>query len=940
MTSAERADCPPAEQLACFLDGALAPGELVELETHLGGCDRCCSIIAELAGVAPEGDEPAAFDDRIALGRLGRYVLLERIGAGGMGIVWAAYDTELERRVALKLLRAKPGDAGADARRRLVREARAMARVSHPNVVAVHDVVEEDERVFMTMELVVGRTLGAWLRESPRPWREIVEVFIAAGRGLAAAHTCGVVHRDFKPDNVLIAPRGAQFDVRVGDFGLAHTGIDASSSPSEETPTTIESSSVSAAALVGTPAYMAPEQFVGGAIDARTDQFAFCIAMWEALFGVRPFHGGNVTELAEAIAAGRIGAPGDRRGVPARLEAVLRRGLAREPSSRWPDMHALLDALARTLHPRRKLGWIAASTIAVGTIGALAWPARSPCTATPPWLVSAWNPTVRARIVDAATARGEVAASLAAPLVTAIDEDVAALGESFVRSCRATFDDHVATAEDHDARIACLRRSATAITVLAEFAADTDENGLARALRATDAIGDAADCDELDRIHLDQPWLVGTGDRSRAVELGLALQRAVQLRRLGEFDRARELLVEPLAAEDEPGLAVAAAYELAVVEQRQQGNGSRFHEVLARAAALGNDVVIYDTLGQLVFEAGTREHDLAAAEAYAELALAFVPASQRGDVGRGRVLLSLGQARERAGDLAAAREALLESEAAFVGTGTIDLPPRFPLWIALGLVDELSGDLATAERRYDDARARIEQAYGAFHPDVAVALEYLATVRRKQGEFDEALAAAQRSLAIRSAVLGAQHDETATAYDVIGKIAIDRQRWDEAEVALGSAIAIWRVTGSNDRGAALAEAALAEVQVRKGAVEEGLAHYRAALVLAERTLGAEHPELAYSLLGIGAALLRLDRPDEARAPLERASTLLGSGGESVLRGMVHLDLAKAIVRAGGDRERGRALIEAARDDASKGVQSLEVERLQGELDAAVVELGF
>ncbi|HWB79115.1 MAG TPA: protein kinase, partial [Nannocystaceae bacterium] len=579
MTFAEQ--CPAAEQLACFLDGSLAPSELAELEVHLGGCDRCCAIVAELAGGPDEAEPPRndGFDDRVALGKLGRYVLLERVGAGGMGIVWAAYDTELERRVAVKLLRSQSGDAGADRRRRLVREARAMARVSHPNVVAVHDVVEEDDRVFMTMELVVGRTLSAWLREGNRDWRAIVAVFVAAGRGLAAAHSCGVVHRDFKPDNVMLSEReGAAPHVRVGDFGLAHTGFDMPSWPSEAPSTPVhDDSSVSIAGLVGTPAYMAPEQFTGGAIDARTDQFAFCIAIWEALFGVRPFHGNNVSALAEAIASAHVDPPSDRRGVPARLEAVLRRGLAREPDARWPNMDALLDALEDTLRGRRALLWIAAGMLATGSIVALAWPARSQCDTTPPWLVNAWSEAARARVVDAATARGDVAASLATPLVQAVDEQVVALADAFARSCRATFDDHVATAQDHDARIACLQRSAAAIGVLAEFASTTDAQGLARALRGSEAIGDKGECDELARIRSDLPWLDGTGDRTRALELELTIQRASQLRRLGELANARELL-SAVAAANEPGLetlAVAAEYELALLEQRELGTSAR-----------------------------------------------------------------------------------------------------------------------------------------------------------------------------------------------------------------------------------------------------------------------------------------------------------------------------------------------------------------------------
>ncbi|HWB81801.1 MAG TPA: tetratricopeptide repeat protein, partial [Nannocystaceae bacterium] len=353
----------------------------------------------------------------------------------------------------------------------------------------------------------------------------------------------------------------------------------------------------------------------------------------------------------------------------------------------------------------------------------------------------------------------------------------------------------------------------------------------------------------------------------------------------------------------------------------------------------GNDAVVFDALAQLAFEAGTRANELAAAEAYAELALAFVTRSRRGDDGRGRVLLVVGQTRERAGDIAGARTALQASEAAFAAAGTLDLPGRLPLWIALALVDELDGDLAGAERRYDDARRRIELAYGDNHPDVAVALEYLAIVRRKRGAYDEALAAAERSRTIRSAVLGDQHNETAVALDIIGNVNIDLRRWDEAETALGAAIAIWRAHAPEHRGLALAEGALAEVHMLRGQPAEALLGYRKALALAERTLGDDHPELAIFLVGIGSCELALGRPGDAIAPLERAARSIGeTRGDPMLRAHVEVTLAQALVRSGGDRQRARTLVDAARRDNAKVGQLAESGRMAQEIDATAAEL--
>src|SRR5687768_6991469 len=239
---------------------------------------------------------------------VGRYRLERVLGEGGMGVVHAAYDPELDRPVALKLLHETRNQG------RLLREAQAMVRLRHPNVVTVHDVGVSGDRVFVTMELIEGKTLRAWLHAAPRTWREIITMYIAAGRGLAAAHDAGIIHRDFKPDNVLIGTDGS---VRVADFGLARAGELPSSSSSGSMASSSSSSTISGDRLVqtaegsvlGTPAYMAPEQHEAGTVGPPADQFAFAAALWEALAGERPFSGGDVAKLAVAKREQRINPP-------------------------------------------------------------------------------------------------------------------------------------------------------------------------------------------------------------------------------------------------------------------------------------------------------------------------------------------------------------------------------------------------------------------------------------------------------------------------------------------------------------------------------------------------------------------------------------------------------------------------------------------------------
>ena len=289
--------------------------------------------------------------------RIGRYVIIERVGTGAMGVVYGAYDPELDRKVALKLI--KPGQGGAKdtARARLLREAKAIARLQHPNVVAVHDVGVFEDQVFLAMEFVAGGTIKSWLAEKTRAWREILDVFIAAGRGLAAAHAAGLVHRDFKPDNVLL---DKEHRPRVVDFGIARQaggGDDELASETgdvaEDAAATLQDTSgkhtlatlTKTGTWVGTPAYMAPEQFLGERGDEKSDQFSFCVALYEALYGERPFAGDDMLSISVNVTTEQLRPLPKDRGVPNWVRRVILRGLKVDGAGRWDSMTALIRAL-------------------------------------------------------------------------------------------------------------------------------------------------------------------------------------------------------------------------------------------------------------------------------------------------------------------------------------------------------------------------------------------------------------------------------------------------------------------------------------------------------------------------------------------------------------------------------------------------------------------
>ncbi|MES1210170.1 MAG: protein kinase, partial [Pseudomonadota bacterium] len=325
---------------------------------------------------------------------INRFVVLGLVGRGGMGEVYAAYDPELDRKVAIKLLRTR--DA-AEAKSRLLREAQAIARLQHPNVVVVYDVGTHGDNVFIAMEFVEGRTVNGWLQSARRTRREILDVYLAAGRGLAAAHAAGLVHRDFKPDNVMVTNDG---QVRVMDFGLArHVGDESehpagtatispaaaleiarridgavdrdatiqldssgramSRTPAQSSNTYLSMKLTQTGAMLGTPAYMAPEQFAGARTDERTDQFSFCVALYEAVYEQRPFGGETFQALMTSVTMGEVRPPPAKPSVPGWIRRALLRGMTADPQKRYPSMTALLAAL--TTDPTVRLRQAAAA---------------------------------------------------------------------------------------------------------------------------------------------------------------------------------------------------------------------------------------------------------------------------------------------------------------------------------------------------------------------------------------------------------------------------------------------------------------------------------------------------------------------------------------------------------------------------------------------------
>ena len=370
--------CPNENKIVAFAQGSLGEAAVGAIERHLDHCRDCATVLCDAAAaldvVVPddEQDTPVLTSPSKEVlpqhGQLlpqgtglGRYVVLDLLGTGGLGCVYAAYDPELDRRVAVKILQPRAEIALAErAQPMLKREAQALAKLAHPNVVPVHDVGTIEDRVFIAMELVRGPTLREWLKQERRTWQQVRDVFVQAGRGLLAAHRAGLVHRDFKPTNVLLAEDDRP---QVVDFGLARavSQVVPPSNSAGSTPATPVSSNqdlTGTGSVVGTPAYMAPEQLRGGAVDARADQFAFCVTMYEALYGQRPFQAQGLKALEQLVTSGHIPDPPPGRSVPAWLRRAITVGLRPDPARRYASMAELLRAIAADLHSKRRQ-WLA-----------------------------------------------------------------------------------------------------------------------------------------------------------------------------------------------------------------------------------------------------------------------------------------------------------------------------------------------------------------------------------------------------------------------------------------------------------------------------------------------------------------------------------------------------------------------------------------------------
>jgi serine/threonine protein kinase/Tfp pilus assembly protein PilF len=793
---------------------------------------------------------------------LGRYVLVERVGAGGMGTVVRAYDPRLHREVALK--RVHRGAIGRDAADRMIREAQAMAQLNHPNVVAVYDVELIDEAVVIAMEYVPGATLDAWCRAQARAWQDIVANYLEAGRGLHAAHLASLVHRDFKPSNVLVSESGL---VKVMDFGLAKPMGDAE--PSESSmlafmaghldPVGLERTLTRADMVVGTPRYMAPEQHIGEVAGPAADQYAFCVALWEALAQRKVFDG----ESLDALAAAKLRGPGPwpgRAGVPARVGEILARGLAPDLTQRWPDMAALLDALRAVVAGRRGLRW---PLLAAGIVGASAAAlivsreATAPCAEAGRRMNESWNDARKAELVAAIERSRDPQASDASTRIVAAFESYVA---EWIAGARDACDARHVRQEQSDRvldlRTACLERRRQELDA-AVGQLIVAPGVLASAIDQAYALGRVSTCADIDALQADiappeDPELVDAVAAVRARVAAAAARLTA-----GDADDALAMIGE---IEREPATKSYAPLRLeaALVGAKSMARAGRWEDAATSLRA---------TLATAL-EIGADE---LAAEAAIALTRLVGGALQRPDEGRlhGEVALALARRQDADG--------VLEVRAS----------------AAQGVVLGTDADFENAETLLRRALQIAERVLGQEHPETAGVLDVHGWVLVSLGRFDEAEQNYVRAIEILTATLGVDHPDTLRARDGLSRAYAGQGRLADTEVEKRRVfVSRERSLGPEHPDTASALGSLASTLGRLGRQDEAVAAYRTAIATVERRLGTEAPLFAELSGNLAVTLLQSD-PAEAYRLLRGARGIL----ERTL-GASHPTVAATIFNAG------------------------------------------
>jgi tetratricopeptide (TPR) repeat protein/predicted Ser/Thr protein kinase len=925
-----KAPCPNDDALAAFVEGRLDAEKARALEAHVDACASCYHVLAtyarsycrveenaesrERSGGADAALRSHSFGkhvERLQRARglppgtlVGRYVVLDWVGEGGAGVVYAAYDPELDRKIALKLM--QPGQARDQERYQatLLREARAMAKLAHPHVVNVHDVGTFEGQVFVAMEFVEGGTLRKWLRDEKRSVRQIVRVFLEAGRGLAAAHAAGLVHRDFKPENVLLGKDGRP---RVTDFGLASSLDETVSEPdtnassgSRSEPRT-EPRFARTSAIGGTLAYMAPEHRLGRAADARSDQYSFSVSLYEALYGEHPFDpSGDAATLPSLAPSAREPRRAD---VPPRIRKILFRGLSAVPEQRYPSLEALLTELGAD--PSGRWKWvllagallISVASIAFGMQEKRAQSARL-CHGAERRLAGVWDEARKKSVSDAFLATGKpYAADAWRGSERALDTYAKDWIAMRTDACEATQVRGEQSPALLDLRMACLDDRMKEMNALTEVFAHADPVVVTNAFAAAESLTRVAGCADTKAL-MSRVKVPADANASGIEKVG---QQLAQIKAMDDAGKYKDAL--PLAAK--------ALDEARLVNYRPlEGEALlRYGEVQLRA---GEGAAGQATLLQAAWAADASGDDHTRALIWCDLVSYGIEHS------KDQLPTFLAQAR-----------------AAVDRLGGDDEARALFLYI---LGHELIG-----EEKYDEARnaeekalVLLEEVYGPDAIQVIRSLLVLALSYDSQGQEDEALSRYQAALAMVERSLGSTHPLVATTeYNMARQLAskLDfegaRSHYERAVEVGGVALGPEHPRVGNYLNG------LGHMLALAGRYEDAVAVHQRAIVLQEK-LGPDDPWLAGTRTNLGEDFIGLRDYAHAIEVLEPAQAVHARGYPTE-SARAQFALAQALVGAGRDLRRAHQLAVQARDVYAKSAKGALEKRHLGEVEAWLLE---
>ncbi len=803
---------------------------------------------------ALERIEAGLFRGSLPPSRFGRFIPLGRIGAGAMGTVYAAYDPELDRKVALKLIRTRVRVDADAARARLLDEARALARVSHPNVVPIYDVGTAGRDLFLAMELVEGATLDRWATTTPRTWRAVLSLLLPVARAVAAAHAAGIVHRDIKPQNILVGRDGR---ARVADFGLAAATADATTERALGDDESDELSLPSRAA--GTVGYLAPELFGEAAGDAASDQFALCVTICETLYGERPFAGKTLTSYVTSLASPpRL--PGAA-GVPARVERILRRGLQRSAQQRFPSVAALADALQKVLERRGRLGALSAAAVAVAVafVGGRALSGRepSPCESTASALTGVYDDEARGAI-EAAFAHSTLpfSATASGHAVSALDRYADAWVTRRHEVCEAAHSP--APTPLALARAECLDARLSELEATVEILRAGGDETIARAAGLVE-LTPLGRCDD-PSVRVDAPDAFDS-----------ELARVDVLIRADRLDEAR-IAAQSLLDAAKAGSHAAIEARSRVARARYEAYdyaGARplYEQVTFAALAAGLDSVAAEAASRVLVLVGALAPDLDAVDQWRRLADTL--ATRSGDAGAQLVY------RTGAGSVEAARQRFDEAR------------EHYAMALQLAAIVHGSESLGVAETHhnlgvleldagdYDAATAALARAVeiktreaGASHRTTILSRSTLAGAHVRRGDLQTALEQFERTLADSSAAVG---DEDPSTMGVRSNLALAAARAGQTARALqlrreivAHADVAW---GASSRNTGMAHMNLATTEWTAGNREAGERHAERAVEIFASILEPDDPLLASARSNLGQMYVDAERFDDAHAVL-------------------------------------------------------------------------